>query len=35
LVSELKKKGIGNGYALVGGMISWKNAGYPMETEKK
>jgi rhodanese-related sulfurtransferase len=31
LVSELKKKGIENSYALVGGTKAWKDASYPME----
>jgi len=31
LVSELKKKGIKNAFALLGGTLAWKNAGYPME----
>jgi rhodanese-related sulfurtransferase len=27
----LKKQGITNAFALVGGTAAWKNAGYPME----
>jgi rhodanese-related sulfurtransferase len=32
LVTELKKKEIGNAFALVGGTKAWKDAGYPMES---
>jgi rhodanese-related sulfurtransferase len=34
-VLKLKEKGIKNAYALMGGTPAWKNAGYPMETDKK
>jgi hypothetical protein len=30
LVTKLKEKGVGNGFALVGGTKAWKDAGYPM-----
>jgi rhodanese-related sulfurtransferase len=31
LVSELKKKGFDNAFAMIGGTAGWKSAGYPME----
>jgi len=31
----LKEKGIGNGFALVGGTNAWKSAGYPMEKSEE
>jgi rhodanese-related sulfurtransferase len=34
-VQILKEKGYSNAFALLGGTAAWKNAGYPMESEKK
>ncbi|MEP7076944.1 MAG: rhodanese-like domain-containing protein [Acidobacteriota bacterium] len=32
MVLELKKKGFKNVFAMLGGTLAWKNAGYPMES---
>jgi rhodanese-related sulfurtransferase len=32
-VLELKTKGIDNAAALLGGLMAWKTAGYPVEGE--
>lgn len=34
MVIEMQKKGVKNVYAMLGGTMAWKNAGYPMETGK-
>jgi rhodanese-related sulfurtransferase len=34
MVVELKKKGYKNVFAMLGGTLAWKNAGYPMESGK-
>jgi len=34
-VLTLKSKGFDNAAALLGGLAAWKNAGYPVEGEKK
>jgi rhodanese-related sulfurtransferase len=33
LVAELKKKGIKNAFALLGGLNAWKGVNYPTEGE--
>jgi rhodanese-related sulfurtransferase len=30
-VLELKSKGVDNAAALLGGLMAWKNAGFPVE----
>ena len=34
MVGELKKKGFKNSFAMLGGTLAWKNAGYPMESSQ-